>query len=232
MQGGLTYWWIGSRDPSAYVDSQESVIKDFKTWNVYNKGVYVYPSSKVTFDGLKIRGGHNANSHCCGDGVHFNDYSTTAAVIRNSDIQGMRDGIDAPSSGFGPNPNLLVENSYLRNWSNINVPTPSSVNGCWMENKLVTIVNTRFEAPPGRSLEAISMRDRVNGAECLTKLDEVRVYAYNGDANDNFEVYHSRSDVLPRPPGSCRPTTRPGISDPTCPIAPAGSSLPTATRRR
>ncbi len=232
MQGGLTYWWVGSRDPSAYVDAQESVIKDFKVWHTYNKTIYVYPGAKVTFDGLKIRGQHTANSHCCGNGIYFGDYSTTAHIVRNADIQGVEKGIDAPSAGYGPAPNVIVENSYLRNWYNINVPTPSSVNGCWMENKLVTIVNTRFEAPPGRSLVAISMKDRVNGAECLTKLDEVRVYAYNGDANDNFQVYHSRSDVLPRPPGSCTQTTRPGISDPTCPIAPLGSSLPIATRRR
>jgi hypothetical protein len=96
------------------------------------------------FDGLKIRGKFDAASHCCGDGVWFEDYSTKDIVIRNADIQGMEDGIQAPSAGFGPEPNLLIENSYLRNWRNINVPTPSSVNGCWMEDKLVTISNTRF----------------------------------------------------------------------------------------
>jgi Big-like domain-containing protein len=142
----------------------------------------------------------------------------------------MEDGIQAPSSGFGPGPNLLVENSYLRNWRNINVPTPSSVNGCWMEDKLVTISNTRFDAPPGRNLSAINMVGKANGVECLTKLNEVRVYAYNGDASENFQVYHPNSAVLPRPPGGCTTAVVPGIagllnpttlvSAPTCPIAP------------
>ena len=44
--------------------------------------------------------------------------------------------------------------------------------------------------------------------------------AYNGNGSDNFQVYHSNSAVLPRPPGSCSPTVRPGINGLTCPIAP------------
>jgi hypothetical protein len=40
------------------------------------------------------------------------------------------------------------------------VPTPSSVNGCWMQDKLVTVVNTRFEAVPGRPLSNINMVGR------------------------------------------------------------------------
>jgi len=230
MQGGLTYWWLGSLDPQPQTGVAESVIRNFKAWHTYNKTVYIYPGQKVTFEGLKIRGKFDAASHCCGDGVWFEDYSTKDTIIRNADIQGMEDGIQAPSSGFGPGPNLLVENSYLRNWRNINVPTPSSVNGCWMEDKLVTVSNTRFEAPPGRSLSAINMVGKANGVECLTKLNEVRVYAYNGDAVDNFQIYHPNASVLPRPPLGCttaavagvngllNPTTL--VSAPTCSIAP------------
>ena len=40
----------------------------------------------------------------------------------------------------------------------------------------------------------------IGGAiECLSKLNEVRVYAYNGNANDNFQIYHSNGSVMPRP---------------------------------
>ena len=100
MQGGMTYWWISSEDPQPFSTAQESVIKDFKTWHVYNKAVYIYPAAKMTFDGLRILGAYTDNSRCCGSAVHFNDYSSTATVIRNSDIQGMNTGIDAPASGF------------------------------------------------------------------------------------------------------------------------------------
>ena len=165
MQGGFTLWWVSSQDPQPYANAQESLIKDLKLWNIYNKTVYMYPGQKVTFDGLKIRGNFSSASRCCGNGVYFADYSSKGIVIRNSDIQGMEEGITAPEAGFGPEPNLLIENSYLRNISNLDVPTNGSVNGCWMDNKLVVASNTRFEAPPGRSLNAISMvRDVASGA--------------------------------------------------------------------
>ena len=47
---------------------------------------------------------------------------------------------------------LTIEKSYLRNFSNVVIPTVGSVNGCWMPNKLVVISNTRVDAAPGQSL--------------------------------------------------------------------------------
>jgi len=230
MQGGFTIWWPSSQDPQPYANARESLIKDLKLWNTYNKTVYMYPAQKVTFDGLKIRGSFSSASRCCGNGVFFADYSSKGIIIRNSDIQGMEEGITAPEAGFGPEANLLIENSYLRNFANLNVPTNGSVNGCWMQNKLVVASNTRFEAPPGRSLNAIAMvRDVASAPECLSKLDEMRVYAFNGNASDNFQVYHSNTSVLPRPPSGCSPVTRAGINGLTCPIAAQGSVPPTAT---
>ena len=43
-------------DPQPFPDATESVIKNFKSWHIYNRNVYIYPGQKVTFDGLKIRG--------------------------------------------------------------------------------------------------------------------------------------------------------------------------------
>jgi hypothetical protein len=226
MQGGFTYWWVSSQDPQPVSGAQPSIIRNLKLWHIYNKVIYHYPAQLIIFDGLKIRGKFNANARCCGDGVYFPDYSAKGIIIRNSDIQGMGTGIDAPVSGFGPGPNLLVENTYLRNVENMNVGTNWSVNGCWMQNKLVEIRNTRFDPPPGKSLIAINMgRSNSNGIECLNILDEVRVYGYNGNAADNFQVYHSNSAVLPRPPASCTPVTRAGFTNAvTCPISPGGTS--------
>ena len=146
-------------------------------------------------------------------------------MIRNSDIQGVNVGIDAPSSGFGPGPNLSVENSYLRNQSNVVVPT---LVGQRLLDGEQTGRDPQHAArgASGQSLSVISMAGASTGAiECLNKLNEVRVYAHNGIATDNFQVYHTNSSVLPRPPGSCTPTTRPGIAGLTCPIAPLGPVL-------
>src|SRR2546428_3403920 len=115
---GFTYWWINSQDPQPYATAQESVVKNLKIWNVHNKGVLGYPAQKVTFDGLKIRGNFSDLSQCCGFGVFFVDYSSKGIIIRNADIQGVEKGIVAPESGFGPEPNLTVQDSYVRNSSN------------------------------------------------------------------------------------------------------------------
>jgi hypothetical protein len=191
----------------------------------------MYPSQKITFDGLKIRGNFIPNtSRCCGNGVYFADYSSKGIVIRNSDIQGMEEGITAPEAGFGPEANLTIENSYLRNISNLDVPTNGSVNGCWMDPKLVVTINTRFDVPPGRSADHISMvGDVASAPSCLSVPDEMRVYAYNGTASDNFQVYHTSSTILPRPPVGCTPTTRTGIGGLICPIAALSPVPPTAT---
>ena len=60
--------------------------------------------------------------------------------------------------------------------------------------------------------------------QCPSKLDEVRVYSYNGDPNDNFQVYNP--SWAPSAPCSA---TRPEISGLVCPIAPLASlSTPAA----
>jgi hypothetical protein len=233
MQGGFTLWWVDSQDPQPSSDVRTSNIRNLAVWNIYNKAVYMYPSQAIVFDGLTILGNFTSSSRCCGNGVYFADYSSKGIVIQNSNIQGMEEGITAPSSGFGPEPNLTVRNTYLRNNVNLQVPTVGSVNGCWMTDKLVVADNVRFDAPPGRSLNAIAMvRDVAWNPECLGKLDLMKVYAFNGDTAANFQVYHPNADVLPRPPSSCSPLTRAGINGPTCPIAPLGgatTSPPTAS---
>ena len=233
MQGGFTQWWVGGQDPNPTAGVAESVIKNLVVWHVYNKAVYMYPSHRVVFDGLVIRGKFDSTSRCCGDGVFFADYSSTGIVIRNSDIQGMEEGIKSPSSGFSGGSfapvNLTIENTLLRNNLNLLVYPNGSVNGCWMDDKLVVASNVRFEAPPGRSLSAISMSsDSPDSPDCPAKRSEMRVYAYNGVATDNFQAYTTSSSVIPRP--SCgSPATRAGINGLTCPIAAQGPVPPTAT---
>ena len=39
------------------------------------------------------------------------------------------------------------------------------------------------------------MVGKANGDECLAKLNEVRVYAYNGNAAENFQIYHPNPAV-------------------------------------
>ena len=103
----------------------------------------------MTFDGLKIRGSFSSASQCCGNGVYFADYSSKGIVIRNSDIQGMEEGITAVEAGFGPEPQLTIQNTYLRNYANLLIPTNGSVNGCWMSNKLVVATQHAIRGAAG-----------------------------------------------------------------------------------
>ena len=102
--------------------------------------------------------------------------------------------------------------------------------------------NARFDAAPGRVLNNINMvRDVATAPECLSKLDQATVYAYNGAADDNFQIYHNDPSVLPRPPTGCAPAIRAGINGLTCQVAslvtpgqitnpPAGSKLTSASQ--
>jgi len=91
------------------------------------------------------------------------------------------------------------------------------------------INNTMFQAPPGRSLNSVAMVGDVANVsfQCPSKLNEVRVYSYNGNPNDNFQVYNP--SWAPSAPCS---TTRPEIGGIVCPIAPlAALSAPTRLAR-
>ena len=154
-----------------------------------------------------------------------------AIVIKNADIQGMQEGIIAPEAGHGsPVPNLTIDNSFLRNLQNVNVPIVGSVNNCWMEDKLVVINNTRFAAPQGQPLRTIGMVGDVATVsfQCPSKLNEVRVYNYNGIVGDNFQVYNPSW----APSAPCL-TTRPEINNGrVCTIPPLASlSAPTPPTR-
>jgi len=222
MQGGFTYWWVGSLDPQPYSDASESVIKNLKLWHTYNKTIYHYPANHVTFDGLVIRNNHNSNAHCCGDGIYFGDYAANNIVIRNSDIQGSGTGINGPSSGTLTNvPNLTVRDSYFRNLSNIGISSAASVNGCWMKPLWNQISNVTFAAPPGSGLQSFSMGigSTSNATLCNSVPITTNVYSYQGNSSDNFQIYYSNTSIPPRP--SCSTTTRSEISNGLlCSIAP------------
>lgn len=227
MQGGFTYWWVGGLDGQPYASAQESLVKNLKIWNTYNKTVYHYPANRVTFDNLVIRNNYNTNAHCCGHGFFTADYSGDNIVIRNSDIQGSNAGIVGPSSGaLTTNPNITIQNTYLRNWTNISIQSAGSVNGCWMKPLWNKINNVTFAAPPGRSLRSFAMGSVDNATLCNSVPITTTVYSYQGNSSDNFQIYYNTA-IPPRP--SCSTTTRSEISSGLlCPIAPEPGGTVTA----
>ena len=129
-----------------------------------------------------------------------------------------------PRPGFGPEPNLTVENSYLRNYANVDGPDQrvgqrllDGATSWWLS---ATRGSRRRRA--GASTRSRWSATSPCAPECLSKLDEVRVYAYNGVATDNFQVYHTNTSVLPRPPAAARRPRAPVSSGLLCPIAALG----------
>ena len=188
IESGLTYWWVGAIGGSPQAEATESIIQDFRVWHAFNKGIFHYPASKITVDGLTVRGSHPDESACCSVGFYPDDYMAKNLVIRHADIQGMRTGIDLPKFSRGA---TVVEDSYLRNArANIKVNTHFSVNGSQGHPaKSAVIRNVRFAASDDQ-VNNIAMSFNNGGNTHLTQTDEVYVYDYNGIPGDDFQVYY------------------------------------------
>jgi hypothetical protein len=201
MPGGLSIWWIGSQDGAPYDNVAESLIKDFKAWNFFRRGIFLYPTNHVTIDGLMVRGGPDRDSF----GILFGDYSAYNSVVKNVDIQGMGAGISMPSFAD----QTLIQDSYLRNFTDIIITTPYSTNGSGsLPEKKAVIRNVRFAALAGEPLSAIWMKYYPDGANLVLK-DEVFVYDYNGRQGDNFQVFYYQQDpdfIVPRTTNEAHPT--------------------------
>jgi hypothetical protein len=182
--------------------------------------VYHYPAARITFDGLVIRGKDPADSACCGRGWFAADYAATDIVFLNADIQGMGTGIHTSRVGMGPQ---TIENSYLRNVSNVVVSTLGSANGgAWIPPRLTLLRNLSFAVWPGNNLRTITMDWEVlaDGQANTTQRDEVKVYQYQGNPADNFQTYYT-VQATQNVAGGVAPCsdTRPEIQGLVCLIA-------------
>jgi hypothetical protein len=217
---GLTYWWVNSLDPTPMPTAEESTFRNVKIWHVFNMGVYHYPSIRVVFDGLVIRGsGEGAITHCCGIGWFGADYPAGQIVIRNSDIQGMSKGISLSSFATDVN---TYENTFLSNDINVEVSTLRSSNGGSAVPPRTTILrNLRFQPWPRLANINISMNWNApvggNYQFNTTQTDRTLVYQHNGVVGDNLQIFFWQQATLPVAGGlaPCA-TTRSGISGIAC----------------
>jgi len=124
-------------------------VKDFHVWNQFQWGYFGYETNNLTIDGFVSRGnlGHLPINDDAARGMWFADYQQTGLVIKNADIQGENVGIIAPSNAQG---NVVIQDSYFRNATNVIVTSINSVNGANGLPAHVTILrNDRFDAPSG-----------------------------------------------------------------------------------
>ena len=175
-------------------------------WHVGMLGFYGYGENRVTFDGWVHYNDSSAlsNQHENPTSFFFGDYIARNIVIRNADIQGLRIGVHAPNKAgdtrdiFGNLPGTLtVENSSLRNFWNIYTNTPYGVTGggAMIPARLVIARNVQFSSVSGASSaagQAHVFREftPTHGTnQNVVVSDRVVVESFNGNPNDNFEVF-------------------------------------------
>jgi hypothetical protein len=225
---GMTYWWVSAQDPAPSPNPQESLISNLHIWHVFNIGVYHYPAARVTIDGLVIRGKDPANSACCDRGWYAGDYVATNIIIRNSDIQGMGLGISASTFVNGTQ---SIESSTLRNVVDVEMDTMYSTNGgSILPPRKVILRNLLFAPWPGSTYTTIDMSWNPGSPPDYntTQLDQLIVYGYQGNPNDNFEAYYS-VQTTENVAGGRAPcsSTRSEIQGVVCPIPPESGGAPT-----
>ena len=153
----------------------------------------------------------------------FGDYMNKDLVVRNADVQGIKAFI-LPYFGNGT---ATVEDSFLRVQAGVTNRTsgaPGSCPGCDLPERTQIIRNVRFGALPGAPLRSISMDHTTHGGSAdLANRDEVFVYDYQGEPNNNFRVYY-HEQATQNIAGGLAPctdtTTHPEIDGITCPLGP------------
>lgn len=201
-QSGLTYWWIGSNDyiPQA---TGESVIKDLKIWNVYNKGIFHYPAADITIDGMVMLLDPTKNAM----GFDPGDYAGNNIIIRNSRIEGAAVGIfSVVRAGFSllSQPGYqLYDNLILRNKTDISITNPWFVanDPVALAPLNVIIRDTQFKGIPGYSHRAISRALKQDDRQINQMIPvKVLVENYNDVQGMNFQVYalEQLADYVPQ----------------------------------
>jgi hypothetical protein len=226
---GLTYWWVNAFGaPDRDFAATETVFRDTRIWHVFNVAIYHYPSDRITFDGLTIRGGQPPGvTACCSVGHYGGDYGMKDLVIRRADIQGMGRGIDVSMLAVGP---MRIEDSVFRNDYDIVTSAMWNVgSGQRVVPRDVTVRNSRFSAMPGRRHQALVRNWDLNARPPmhynLPVADVFKVYGYQGDPSDNFQVFYGEQATTNVAGGTAPCTTRRAeVEGLVCPIPPGERS--------
>ncbi len=253
-KNGLTLWDVGGNCCEAVVPVAPMTIKDTTLWHVSRYGFYGYAMNNVTFDGWTHYGYKPAlaNGYEWFKSFHFEDYITRNLVIRNANIQNERTGITIPAKTgdvrdiYGNTPgSVLIENSYFRDSTGVDVDTPWAVTGggTLLPTRQTTIRNVKFDQVNGNTggwqQVAITMNYQTahHNTNTLVK-DAVSVVDYQQVSGQNFSVYYTQqapSYVMPQSAGELLGSPVAGLTNQqnwaTYGIAIGGALAPCSTTR-
>jgi len=221
MPNGLTIWNLGATGTSM-INIGTSVVKNFTVWHVYEYGYYGYPTSNLVLDGFVDIGDPaaltNRYEHVLG--IWFSDYYTRNTIITNADLENLQTGIIAPTKAGDTRETgtllmpFTVENSYLRNYTDIVIGTLTANTGggsllaprqTILRNDMFLHVNMpdRSDAPQlfiDMRFEDTPRNHNEYGTPNVIQTDVVNVFAFNRVASDNFQVFYLQQNpnfVLP-----------------------------------
>jgi hypothetical protein len=191
----MDVWYVGLRN-NASGQVPQSVIQSFQVWHV-GRGLGFYPANGITIEGLKVRGDAAQMAPWGSVGVFTSDYAVRNLAIRDADIQNMGIGVTFPTVWTGGT-EMVLENSYLRNYTNVSVGTK------WgplysIEARKIVIRDTTFAKPNAPVRGGVPMMDISMDyvladwpERNLIAPDEVQVINFNRVRGDNFRVYYEQ----------------------------------------
>jgi hypothetical protein len=217
MPRGFATWWLGTLFETPH--GSAGTLKNSVVWNQYDAGYFTYETNNLVIDGFVARGDASqlSNPYNYTQGLFFGDYMTRNAIVMNLDIQDEGTGIKVPQNvGRGGASEMItftIENAYLRNETNIEVPILLSSNGgAGLSARTVIIQNVQFAQPvapiPYGWQNWNIVMDTTGASDPnfnnTTSAEVVDVINYNDVTGDNFHVFNASN----APPGA---TTRPFI---------------------
>lgn len=211
-QGLWATWSRGCCSVGRWVG--RSVFLNYRIWHVNHSGAEFYHESRNTLDGFILRNDVAVTAQSQGGSLRFNrgfhfsnkSYENGQTIFRNIDMQGFNVGIRLPlRPEDGTNePNFtLLENSYLRNYVNIEDGLP---NIDVKETTIRNVISAQLNIPAISGMPAqptsINMRYSISRHTNLVgHTGHTNVIDFNGISGNNFEVFfEEQAPDYPIPP--------------------------------
>jgi hypothetical protein len=203
---GGQFWDVGARSADySFTVPGESVVKDLVGWNLAKRGIYHYPTNRLTYDGLVLLN-DPAMVWTNPVGLDFGDYSQRNVTIKNSELSGFRTCVAIPNKmgdvrdpyGKTATP-MRIEDSQLDCQNGAISGTQWGVvgGGAYLAPRTVVVRNVRFpQRMPGSvftlgfsTVSDAGVKNSSGPRFNLIVKDEFFVESYNGNPGDDFQIY-------------------------------------------
>jgi hypothetical protein len=214
---GAIFWDVMASCCAHNWEGPTTLIKNTTLWHLGWYGAFPYATNRMLFEDWTHlndpRTLSNANEFHTG--FFFGDYPTRFVTLRRVDLQGLRYGLQAPVKAgdvgdiYGASPGVMrVEDSVLRNHTNVRFPMPFGVTGggVWLPPRRVELHRVLFGDVPGNTgpepqsdIRPEFSIDRGNTNVIVS--GRIVVTDYNRNPGDNFEVFQEQqapSFVVPQ----------------------------------